>query len=75
MGGHIWIESEGLDKGSTTIFIVKLGTCGNNPDSSGHQPTERSQAYSGSGNLTGYRPFVKDNDERGFPNRRYQRSL
>ncbi|KAI9090133.1 hypothetical protein K1719_028829 [Acacia pycnantha] len=75
MGGHIWIESEGLDKGSTTTFIVKLGICGNNPDSSGHQPADRSQAYSGSGNLTGYRPFVKDNDERGFPNRRYQRSL
>ncbi|XVF47657.1 hypothetical protein PTKIN_Ptkin03bG0127700 [Pterospermum kingtungense] len=23
--GHIWIESEGLGKGCTTIFIVKLG--------------------------------------------------
>ncbi|KAM7266875.1 hypothetical protein ACFE04_009041 [Oxalis oulophora] len=25
MGGHIWIESEGLGKGCTAIFIVKLG--------------------------------------------------
>ncbi|XP_022734528.1 ethylene receptor-like [Durio zibethinus] len=25
MEGHIWIESEGLGKGSTAIFIVKLG--------------------------------------------------
>ncbi|KAH9292405.1 hypothetical protein KI387_042395 [Taxus chinensis] len=25
MGGHVWIESEGLGKGSTVIFIVKLG--------------------------------------------------
>lgn len=25
MEGHIWIESEGLGKGSTVIFIVKLG--------------------------------------------------
>ncbi|KAJ9672780.1 hypothetical protein PVL29_026131 [Vitis rotundifolia] len=25
MGGHIWIESEGLGKGSTAVFIVKLG--------------------------------------------------
>ena len=25
MEGHIWIESEGLGKGCTTIFIVKLG--------------------------------------------------
>ncbi|XP_054818693.1 ethylene response sensor 1-like [Prosopis cineraria] len=75
MGGHIWIESDGPDKGSTTTFIVKLGICGNNPESSGHQPSDRSQAYSGSGNLTAYKPFVKDNDDRGFPNRRYQRSV
>jgi ethylene receptor len=26
MGGHIWIESEGLGKGCTAIFIVKLGS-------------------------------------------------
>lgn len=25
MGGHIYIESEGLGKGSTAVFIVKLG--------------------------------------------------
>lgn len=25
MGGDIWIKSEGLGKGSTAIFIVKLG--------------------------------------------------
>ncbi|KAL7151138.1 hypothetical protein ABFS83_04G011400 [Erythranthe nasuta] len=30
MGGHIWIESEGLGKGSTFIFVVKLGICNNN---------------------------------------------
>ncbi|GAV63401.1 Response_reg domain-containing protein/HisKA domain-containing protein/GAF domain-containing protein/HATPase_c domain-containing protein [Cephalotus follicularis] len=28
MGGHIWIESEGLGKGCTAIFIVKLGMTG-----------------------------------------------
>ncbi|KAK6941032.1 Signal transduction histidine kinase, dimerization/phosphoacceptor domain [Dillenia turbinata] len=27
MGGQIWIESEGPDKGSTATFIVKLGVC------------------------------------------------
>lgn len=32
MGGHIWIESEGPDKGSTATFIVKLGIC-NSDDS------------------------------------------
>ncbi|PIN24157.1 Sensory transduction histidine kinase [Handroanthus impetiginosus] len=31
MGGLIWIESEGLGKGSTFTFIVKLGKC-NNPN-------------------------------------------
>ena len=25
MEGHIWIESEGLGKGCTAVFIVKLG--------------------------------------------------
>nr|UPN65599.1 ethylene receptor [Lonicera macranthoides] len=30
MGGHIWIESEGLGKGSTVAFIIKLGMCNNN---------------------------------------------
>lgn len=25
MEGHIWIESEGIGKGSTAVFIVKLG--------------------------------------------------
>ncbi|PON40531.1 Phytochrome [Parasponia andersonii] len=33
MGGHIWIESDGLDKGSTATFIAKLGIC-NNPSGS-----------------------------------------
>ncbi|GER24712.1 ethylene receptor [Striga asiatica] len=31
MGGNIWIESEGLGKGSTFTFVVKLDTC-NNPN-------------------------------------------
>ncbi|KAF7818178.1 ethylene response sensor 1-like [Senna tora] len=66
MEGDIWIESEGIGKGSSTTFIVKLGICGK-PDSSGH-PT----AYGGSGQLTS---FVKDTDDQALPNPRYQRSL
>ncbi|KAF3340777.1 ethylene receptor-like protein [Carex littledalei] len=31
MEGHIWLESEGLGKGCTASFIVKLGSCDNNP--------------------------------------------
>ncbi|XP_062083157.1 ethylene response sensor 1 [Humulus lupulus] len=34
MGGHIWIDSEGVDKGTTSSFIVKLGICNNPNDSS-----------------------------------------
>ncbi|XP_060187699.1 ethylene receptor isoform X1 [Lycium barbarum] len=33
MEGHIWIESEGLGKGSTAIFIVKLGIPGRSNES------------------------------------------
>src|SRR5574340_175056 len=32
MGGHIWIESEGPEKGTTAVFIVKLGICNANPN-------------------------------------------
>lgn len=74
MGGHIWIESEGPGKGSTATFIVKLGICGN-PDPSDHQATTRSQAYSGSGGLARFKPFIKDEDDSGFSTRRNQRSF
>ncbi|KAL2472748.1 Ethylene receptor 1 [Forsythia ovata] len=33
MEGHIWIESEGLGKGSTAIFVVKLGIPGRSHES------------------------------------------
>lgn len=29
MGGQIWLESEGLRKGCTAVFVVKLGLCDN----------------------------------------------
>ncbi|XP_010559227.1 PREDICTED: ethylene response sensor 1-like [Tarenaya hassleriana] len=34
MGGHIWIESEGLEKGCTTSFIIRLGVCNAPPTNS-----------------------------------------
>lgn len=68
------MESEGHDKGSTATFLVKLGICGN-PDSSDLQAVNRSQAYSGSGGLARFKPFVKDEDDIGFSNRRNQRSF
>jgi ethylene receptor len=74
MGGHIWMESEGHDKGSTATFVVKLGICGN-PDASDHQAASRGQAYSGSGGLARFTHLVKDDDDIGFSNRRNQRSF
>ncbi|KAM1449547.1 hypothetical protein PS2_008188 [Malus domestica] len=37
MGGHIWIESEGIDRGSIVAFIVQLGICDNHSDTTTHQ--------------------------------------
>ena len=74
MGGHIWIESEGIDKGSTATFIVKLGICGN-PDLADRQAANRGQAYSGSGGLARYKAFAKDDEDTGFAGRRNQRSF
>ncbi|CAN6589057.1 unnamed protein product [Malus baccata var. baccata] len=37
MGGHIWIESEGMDRGSIVAFIVQLGICDNHSDTTAHQ--------------------------------------
>ncbi|KAK1428154.1 hypothetical protein QVD17_16982 [Tagetes erecta] len=36
MGGHIWVESEGLGKGTTVSFLVRLGHC-NGPTDPTHQ--------------------------------------
>ncbi|XP_050138248.1 probable ethylene response sensor 1 [Malus sylvestris] len=37
MGCHIWIESEGIDRGSIVAFIVQLGICDNHSDTTAHQ--------------------------------------
>lgn len=33
MQGHIWVESDGIGKGCTATFVVRLGLC-ENPDGS-----------------------------------------
>ncbi|KAB5569483.1 hypothetical protein DKX38_003276 [Salix brachista] len=60
MKGHIWIESEGLDKGTVTTFIVKLGLCNNPDDPSVHQAASRGRASHGSGDLMGHKPLFRD---------------
>jgi ethylene receptor len=75
MKGHIWIESEGLDKGTVTTFIVKLGLCNNPDDPSVHQAASRGRANHGSGDLIGHKPLFRDVDWVASSNPRYQRSL
>ncbi|MCL7031057.1 hypothetical protein MKW94_007577 [Papaver nudicaule] len=43
MDGHIWIESEGIGKGSTATFIVKLGIHDEKSDLSGKQSLPRAR--------------------------------
>nr|ABY28263.1 ethylene receptor ERS1b [Actinidia deliciosa] len=68
MGGHIWIESEGPDKGITVTFLAKLGICNSPNESTMQQIALAGRANQGSANLIGHKPFPRD-----FP--RYQRSL
>ncbi|KAJ9187816.1 hypothetical protein P3X46_003233 [Hevea brasiliensis] len=75
MGGHIWIESEGLDKGTNATFIVKLGLCNNPCDSSMQQVASRDRPNHGSADFSGHKPSFRDHDWVAFPNPRYQRSL
>ncbi|KAL6968564.1 mitochondrial 2-enoyl thioester reductase [Sarracenia purpurea var. burkii] len=68
MGGHIWIESEGLDQGTTVTFLAKLGIC-NNPDESTMQRVELAgRANQRSADIIGHKPVAND-----LP--RYRRSL
>ncbi|BBH06597.1 ethylene response sensor 1 [Prunus dulcis] len=81
MGGHIWIESEGIDKGSIVAFIVKLGICDNPCDTTAaHQMAPQAlpqpQPNYGSGDLIAHRPTFSFRDG-GYTssNPRYQRSV
>ncbi|XP_044493688.1 probable ethylene response sensor 1 isoform X2 [Mangifera indica] len=69
MGGHIWIESEGLDKGSTVTFLVKLGIC------TTHQAVPKGRVNHGSADLSGHKQVFRDTDEVALSKTRYQRSL
>nr|XP_043609648.1 ethylene response sensor 1-like [Erigeron canadensis] len=57
MGGNIWIESEGLGKGTTVTFLVKLGHCNgpNDPTMPKGIPRVRRHRHQGSGELVTHR--------------------
>lgn len=75
MGGLIWIDSDGLDRGSTVSFIVKLGICGRPTDSPMHQVAYGGRHHSGSEDLTGHKLVLSDTGNVASSSSRYQRSL
>nr|AGW21367.1 ethylene receptor ERS1 [Pyrus x bretschneideri] len=77
MGGHIWIESEGIDRGSIVAFIVQLGICDNHSDTTTHQVQmpPKGQANYGSGDVIGHKSAFRDCFGVTSSNARYQRSL
>ncbi|KAK9076558.1 hypothetical protein SSX86_004892 [Deinandra increscens subsp. villosa] len=63
MGGHIWIESGGLGKGTTVAFLVKLGQCNHTNDPAMHHvpgmvPNRR--PHQGSGELIKHRLLERE---------------
>lgn len=70
MEGHIWIESEGLGKGSTATFIIKLGIGSNSNDQTWHIPSK--VRPSAGPDLRGQKP-VKD--KKGVARLRHQKSV
>lgn len=74
MEGHIWLESEGIGKGCTAIFIVKLGIC-ENQNGYQQQIVPSKWLSQGDTDLLGPRPIFKE-ENRLVPSRlRYQRSV
>ncbi|GAB2284232.1 mitochondrial 2-enoyl thioester reductase [Dionaea muscipula] len=76
MGGQIWLESEGLEKGSLVTFIVKLGVC-SYPNELPAQPAVvgRGQNSVVHSNFIGDGPLMKLDNRKSFLNHRYERSL
>lgn len=75
MKGNIWIESEGLGKGTTITFVVKLGVC-NHPNALPLLPmAPRGRLNQGSDDLFRYRQFRGDDGGMVGTVQRYQRSL
>ncbi|OVA10789.1 Signal transduction response regulator [Macleaya cordata] len=61
MKGHIWIESEGLGKGCTAIFIVKLGIA-NQSNESEQRFVPKLQANHVQANFPGLKVLVMDDN-------------
>ena len=75
MGGHIWVDSDGLGKGCTATFVVRLGVC----DAAYQQPPAMPLVWPdhASSDPSGGQAAAR-REERGMSNlkpTRYQRSI
>lgn len=61
MGGHIWVESEGLGKGSTAVVIVKLGIPESSNESKLHYVPKMAANHSPT-NFPGLKVLVMDDN-------------
>lgn len=75
MRGHIWIESEGIDKGTNATFIVRVGICHASGDPSTQQAASKGRGNHASADFIGHKPLFRDNDGMVLANPRYQRSV
>ncbi|GAB4829950.1 mitochondrial 2-enoyl thioester reductase [Ancistrocladus abbreviatus] len=74
MGGHIWLESDGMDKGSLVTFIVKLGMCGSSDEPLAQSVANRGHIKQGSTDFIGESQLLKDVGI-PFSFQRYERSF
>ncbi|KAL2535517.1 Ethylene response sensor 1 [Forsythia ovata] len=75
MGGHIWTESDGLGKGSTFTFVVKLATCNYPNEFPGRSVAGVDRANQRRDDLFNYMQFGGDNDRISSSVPHYQTSL
>ncbi|KAL2453235.1 Ethylene receptor 1 [Abeliophyllum distichum] len=75
MGGHIWAESDGLGKGSTFTFVVKLATCNYPNEFPGRSVAGVDRANQRRDDLFNYMQFGRDNDRISSSAPHYQMSL
>ncbi|KAK4799193.1 hypothetical protein SAY86_024558 [Trapa natans] len=75
MGGHIWVESEGLGKGTNVTFLVKLGVCKDLRELESFRVANRARPIHGSADFSSHKQLVGEGEGKVPQNQRYQRSL
>ncbi|KAK4766007.1 hypothetical protein SAY87_007649 [Trapa incisa] len=75
MGGHIWVKSEGLGKGTSVTFLVKLGVCKDLRDLGALLVANRDRPSHGSVDFSRHKRPVGGAEGKVPRNQRYQRSF